>query len=777
MLTESLTTTLSTEVLNYHPEGPPASFEVTVHNTSATFASFQLELSAAGADAQAAPTWYRVAPEVSSKIPAGARTRFQVDLLAIPPVPSGFTGTMNLNVRVFSLELRNEDRRVLRLVIEGSSRLPPRLVMPNRSFQTYPSSTLEIPLQVQNLNRQAVDVTLTLQGLPFAWLPDGVEKHIHLQAGKEIDVQFICQLPQPAMAPKGSYNILIEATQPQTMAVQTEATLTVLPQGHVVLNCDRLQATLPPEPKLWRNPTVAIATYDLQISNQSNGGQQTQAAAIYENRRDQQQLEALAATPESLDAATDQVAPLPPEALPPASASPDAEALDAALPNWQPRLEISPSESTLEPGSLGAFTLTVCRQLPWLGWPRRRRIEVQGAVGDPTIEFRQAQQTLELEVFPVIPFWLQIFSSVTGLFLVLLLWWLYANQGHRGTINSLSFSGQGEELLSASDDQSLRRWRVDPREITGRRQLIRTDKAVRVAKYRPVDNSQLWVGFENGDIKGWDRLLDREYTLSFNRDDRIFDLVLPNQGQLLISGHGSGQVLAWDISPGQVPLAQSEPLNGIDLGFAIQSMSLVGKAQSHLVVAGRFNRLVLLNRNGGTPPQGVSNYPSGDGNQYILDIATATNKPNLLVAADNQGRMSLWDVSNCLPTVESNRETTGDGLLTEQPCELIDDWLTGHGGLPVRSVALSDDGCYLTSGGDDGRVMLWPLTSKGRRRSDAQEGQRLREFRRPVTAVDVLQTPKRLLVAYGLENGTVKVRSRPIRASRLAPGECSISSP
>jgi hypothetical protein len=297
MLTESLTATLSTEVLTYHPEGPPASFEVTVHNTSRTFASFQLELSAAGADVQAAPTWYRVAPEVSSKIPAGARTRFLVDLLAIPPVPSGFTGTMNLNVRVFSLELRNEDRRVLRLVVQGSSRLPPRLVMPNRNFQTYPSSALEIPLQVQNLNRQAVDVTLTLQGLPLAWLPDGAEKNLHLPAGKETDVQFLCQLPQPALAAKGNYDILIEATQAQTMAVQTEATLIVLPQGHVVLSCDRTQTTLPPEPRRWRNPAVAIATYGLQVSNQSNSNQQVHTEVTYENRQEQQQLEMASAAP------------------------------------------------------------------------------------------------------------------------------------------------------------------------------------------------------------------------------------------------------------------------------------------------------------------------------------------------------------------------------------------------------------------------------------------------------------------------------------------------
>ncbi|NJN20537.1 MAG: WD40 repeat domain-containing protein [Leptolyngbya sp. RL_3_1] len=550
-----------------------------------------------------------------------------------------------------------------------------------------------------------------------------------------------------------------------------------MPQGYVALSCDRPQTTLPPAPRRWRNPTVAISTYELQVSNQSNSNQQVYTEVTYENRQDQQQLEAALMAPGEVDALgspPSPSAPLPPEAHPSEPLAAETEALNEA-PNWQPRLAIAPPQQVLAPGDTAPLILTVCRRLPWLGWPRRRRLQVAATLGDPTVEFRQAQQTLALDVFPVIPFWLQIFSGVTGLLLVLLLWWFYANQGHQGTINSLNFSGQGEELLSASDDQSLRRWRVDGREIIGRRQLIRTNKAVRVAQYRPVDNNQLWVGFENGDIQGWDLLLDREYTLSFNRDDRIFDLVLPNQGQTLLSGHGSGQVLAWNIAPGQIPLAQSEPLDSIDLGFAIQSMALLGNAQSHLAVAGRFNRLVLLNLSGGSAPQIVGNYPSGDGNEYILDVATADNKPNLLAVADNQGRMSLWNVNNCLPqTTVENGEITGG---TETPCQLIDDWLTGHGGLPVRTVALTADGCYLVSGGDDGRVMLWPLNSQGRRRSDAQEGQQLTDFRRPVTAVNVLQTPRRLLVAYGLENGTVKVRSRPIRASNLPPGECSISSP
>jgi hypothetical protein len=64
-------------------------------------------------------------------------------------------------------------------------------------------------------------------------------------------------------------------------------------------------------------------------------------------------------------------------------------------------------------------------------------------------------------------------------------------------------------------------------------------------------------------MQGWDLQTRRTYTLAFNRDDRVFDIVLPWGGRRLISGHGSGLVLEWDITPGQI---SSDP-NGAFAGL------------------------------------------------------------------------------------------------------------------------------------------------------------------------------------------------------------------
>ncbi|MEM9978470.1 MAG: WD40 repeat domain-containing protein, partial [Cyanobacteria bacterium P01_D01_bin.2] len=45
----------------------------------------------------------------------------------------------------------------------------------------------------------------------------------------------------------------------------------------------------------------------------------------------------------------------------------------------------------------------------------------------------------------------------------------------------------------------------------------------------------------------------------------------------------------------------------------------------------------------------------------------------------------------------------------------IDQWQAGHQGSAVRSVALTDNGCYLASTGDSGRISLWPIAATGER--------------------------------------------------------------
>ena len=734
-MTKQISTAISTQVLHYKPGGAPATFELTVNNDSDRFAAFQVELSAAGSDPKLGSSWYRLVPAISSKIPGGDYTRFQVEILAVPPVPGGFTGTMNLTVRVFSLELNDEDRKILRLVVEGTGILPPTLELSERKFQGYPGDSIDVSVAVSNSNRQAVDVTLRLSGIDLNWFPNGSEKQLHIPARGQAEVVFVCQLPDATQAPSGVYTLSVEAIQLRAVPVQAKATLTVLPAGFVEFRCTPTRQQLPMRPHRWFNPAVDTATYALELENQSNLAQEASVDVRYQDESSEKPRSWF---PWFGGKVKSSVKP------------PDLSARVATN-----TLEVKPGLVNLGVGETAQFELIVRRRLPWIGWSRRHFLQAKAIVSDPRLDLRNDTQTLELRVSPQIPLWLQLVSIL----LVLLLGWIILGRqrGHTGPVTAVQFSGQADEVVSVSTDGTVRRWQVNGTQLKSRGVLEQGDKAVRVVRYRPVNNDQVAAGFENGEIQIWNLLFgERQSSFSYRNDDRVFDLAFPQDSRSLFSGHGSGLILQWGIEPGRRALTQVKPLRGFKVDFAVQSLALVGATENHLAIAGRYNRLTLLNL--ATETNREMPYRTGGFNNYIMSLATASQQPDLLATADNRGSITLWNLRRCLAD-------------NKAPCEQVDDWSTGHGGAVVRSVALSADGCNLVSAGDDGRVVVWSLTADGTRSPALIEGKTLYRSSVPLNTVDLIRTKDRILVASGSQDNQVRLHSID-EASALAGGTC-----
>ncbi|NEQ20494.1 MAG: WD40 repeat domain-containing protein [Microcoleus sp. SIO2G3] len=734
-MAKQISTEISTQVLHYKPGGAPARFELTVNNDSDRFAAFQVELSAAGSDPKLGSSWYRLVPAISSKIPSGDYTRFQVEILAVPPVPGGFTGTMNLTVRVFSLELNDEDRQILRLVVEGTGVLPPTLELSERKFQGYPGDAIDVSVAVSNSNRQAVDVTLRLSGIDLNWFPNGSEKQLHIPARGQVEAVFVCQLPDAAQAPSGVYTLSVEATQLRAVPVQAKATLTVLPAGFVEFRCTPTRQQLPMKPRRWLNPAVDTATFALELENQSNLAQEASVDVRYQDESSEKPRRWF---PWFGGKAKSSVKP------------PDLSAKVATN-----TLEVKPGLVNLGVGETAQFELIVRRKLPWIGWSRRRFLQAKAIVSDPRLDLRNDTQTLELRVSPQIPLWLQL----AGILFVFLLGWMILGRqrGHTGPVTAVQFSGQADEVVSVSTDGTVRRWQVNGTQLKSRGILEQGDKAVRVVRYRPVNNDQVAAGFENGQIQIWNLLFgERQSSFSYRNDDRVFDLAFPQDSRSLFSGHGSGLILQWGIEPGRRALTQVKPLRGFKVDYAVQSLALVGATESHLAIAGRYNRLTLLNL--ATETNREMPYRTGGFNDYIMSLATASQQPDLLATADNRGTITLWNLRRCLAD-------------SKTPCEQVDDWSTGHGGAAIRSVAFSADGCNLVSAGDDGRVVLWSLTSDGTRSPALIEGKTLYRSSVPLNAVDLIRTKDRVLVASGSQDHQVRLHSID-DATALAGGTC-----
>ena len=702
MVQNPIETSISTKELTFSPGGLPAAFEVTVTNNSEQFATFILEVIAAGADSKNGSNWYQLSPEVSSKQPAGDSTQFLVKIVDTP-VP-GFVGQMNLTVRIFSIELQDERRQLLRLILQqGTGSTPLKLNLPLTEFQIYPGNQFKVPVQLHNPTQLPTNVVLRCLGLEPEWLIDGIEQHLQMPPGSWTETVFLCQVPGAVQAPSQLHPFKIDAAHSNGPPAEVEASLLVLPSGTVDFTCIPNRHRIPIKRSYWWHSQETV-TYQLQFDNQSNLHQLCKVEI-------------------------------------------------PSQPNQE--YELTPDQINLSPGEIGQILLETQVKRPWLGRVKKIWLEVTTTLSDQRLgSTNPASQILKLEVLPLISTWL----AVMGVLLLLwLLWWCsWLNPdspflGHRDVVNSVQVNGLARSAISGSNDQTLIEWRIDGfsnplvnKEIG---KIGDARKAVRVVRYKPVDNNLVAAGLENGEIQLWDlrgttKLRD---SFSYQKDDRVFALEFTQDSRSLFSAHGSGLVLQWDMEA----RSRKELDNRAGLvrqkqfDFAVYAIHFLGKDDTNLVIGGRYNQLVVWNWLQGSLLQVP--YTAGSQDNYIFSLDSPELKPYILATADNQGFITLWDVQKC--------------LLKEGNCEILDRWSTGHGGKPVRSVALSNDACYLASGGDDGRVMLWPLAGDARRARDSLEGKEVtRSYdRQKIATVDLKVVDEHVLIASGSDDTKVRV--------------------
>lgn len=697
---------VSPKELIFKPGGDPVAFEVTAINESDRLASFQLEIIAAGTDEDRRSHWYNISPEVSTKQPPGAETQFQVEIID-SPIP-GFVGLMTVTARVFSIELSEEEREILRLNLErGTRAIPLKLELPMADFQGYPDSQIDFLARVYNPSQLRVQATIELLGLDPSWLEEGSQRPLQIPPGKRVEIPFSCTLPVATQTLAQVYPFQIQATQSDGPPSAIAGTIEVLPKGMVEFRCETKEKRIPAKRAWLPGWKAKPAQYDLEFENQSNLAQQVSLALQNEE---------------------------PPKC----------------------QIEVVPEQINLMPGETKPLQLVARSRRPLLGRGRRILLEVRANLSDERLgKPNPPTQILKLKVSPKMPLWMQIVGI--PVFLWLLWWasWLNPNNpffGHKAAVNSVQFNGIGQELASSSNDQSLIAWNTEGFFIPWIKQEIgqigNLEKAGRILRYRPVNNDMLAVGLENGDIQLWDYNGDRIDSFSYQKDDRVLALAFTQDSNFLFSGHGSGVVLQWPLMKQRWQQLQgnptvAQPIQIQQLDFAVYAMAFVDPENEVLAIAGRFNQLALWNWQNNTTR--TLPYPNGGKDDYIFSVDAASLKPELLATADNQGRITLWNLQAC--------------TVSDRPCTMLDQWADGHGGRPVRSVALTDDGCYLASGGDDGKIMLWPLSINGTRSNTELQGREVnRAFENsPVNTVDVKQVLEDILIASGSDDTQVRV--------------------
>jgi WD40 repeat protein len=144
---------------------------------------------------------------------------------------------------------------------------------------------------------------------------------------------------------------------------------------------------------------------------------------------------------------------------------------------------------------------------------------------------------------------------------------------------------------------------------------------------------------------------------------------------------------------------------------------------------------------------------SSGGGDYIWGLAFAPNAPSILATADSDGYITIWDLTSCA----KSKQGEGISELNCQPQAGIKArWRASQ--QSIRSIAFSEDGRLLVSGGDDGKLMAWWLTPAYKIDvSTGATGQEIYHSDRKINSIDLKTIDRGIAIITGSEDFQVKL--------------------
>lgn len=764
--------TISTNHIDFKTGKEPATFQVSVVNLSHKFASFQVILQAAGTDEIHINDWYQLTPDISQKIPPGGTANFSVTLQK-NPLP-GFVGSLDIPVKILSIELPNlEEKKFLRLTIEpGEYESSLQVKLPVKKFHIYPGKTINIPCEIEQYGINAVNIIATLIGLNDPWLTEETTQRFSLPGRTKKELNFSCQLPLDNTVISKAYDFIIKIEQENSKTVEVKGSVEVLPLGKVIFQATPNSQQLPEKFPWFPHWKTSAVNYHLQFDNQSNL-KQLMSASLVQSDSFPQQWQVINKRRPIISLLVFKLF----------IKLWEKEPIAASLFLRQNQfVKVNPNETR-------ELDLKINHVRPWFGRVKTLFFAVSAIASDARLDVENSTELLQLKLYPKIPLWL---GGLTGLLLLWLWYWFSCLNpyspicGHKQAVNSVQFNGRGLNAISGSDDQTIIEWNLegfgwkklftypilDPIINIGKEDN-NSPKSVRVVRYKPLENNVIAVGLENGEVQVWDLLNDRrcaQYSFVQDANNRVLDIAFSQDSQFLYGSYGNG-IKQWSLnnSPNCNPTSTT-PNQEKMFDFAIYSLVFVGANRDLMVLGGQYNRLCLIDSNLTSKECNDIGQTLDSDKDYIQSITTAQNKPNQIVAADTQGMIKVWDLSDCLIKRENCKNIAP-----------IDEWKgiaprdqwkgkeNPSRTYPVYSVALSSNGCYLVSGGQDGQVLLWKLNAEGTR--VIAEPIKSYSFSKPINSVDIKVINQKIHILSGGDQ--TKVRLNVYTDKKLTTSGCN----
>jgi WD40 repeat protein len=280
--------------------------------------------------------------------------------------------------------------------------------------------------------------------------------------------------------------------------------------------------------------------------------------------------------------------------------------------------------------------------------------------------------------------------------------------GHRGNVNGVVFNHKGDQILSVSDDDTVRVW--DWRAGRQLRLFDGHEGPITAAEFTPDDARVITTGTDRT-ARIWDIATGKLGPVLAGHRDEVLALAVSADGARIATGDVTGETLLWAADGRLIQRIGGPRGVVIRLAFSPNSdrLLIIDSAQTARIVASRDGRLLHTLRMRESDLAGGA--WSADSAQVA--VTSTTGRTTLFSSASGQARRTLTDSQGATFGVFLNPDGSKVFSLAEDGAVVVWDAATGaivatpQATDSLFNALLSRDGQMLATGGGRGEVALW----------------------------------------------------------------------
>lgn len=282
-------------------------------------------------------------------------------------------------------------------------------------------------------------------------------------------------------------------------------------------------------------------------------------------------------------------------------------------------------------------------------------------------------------------------------------------QGHKEAVTGVSFSPDGQKIVTVSNDKIVKFWTIQGKFLT---QFIGHKESIYSVSFSP-DGQTIATASKDETIKIWNLKGQILHTFTGHQGS-VYSVTFSPDGKYLASSSRDKTIRLWNLQGKTLAIFKGHQRSIDDVQFSPDGKKIVS--------ASRDGTVRLWNLQG----QLLRTFGSGKTAFFGVDFNPKGDK---IAAATDEGSIKIWNLQGqLLATLKGHQELVtsvvfsldGQRLISSSSDRTVKIWnlqgqeintLRGHQE-GVLKVAIDQTGRHLATSSEDGTVKLWDLTPK-----------------------------------------------------------------